>query len=56
MAAVVGDALDPVAGIGTAGERSYTMWGDIAAQLGAFDIMARTTRPGPLPGQARGPL
>jgi hypothetical protein len=50
VAAVVGDALDPVAGIGTAGERTYTMWGDIAAQLGRFADMAANDEARTAPG------
>ena len=50
VAAVVGDALDPVAGVVADGERTYTLWGEIAAQLGRFDVMrandAERTAPG----------
>ena len=34
VAAVVGDTLDPENGLETNGIRSYTMWGEIGAQLG----------------------
>ncbi len=34
IAALVGDALDPTAGVDTNGHRTYTMWGEMAAQLG----------------------
>lgn len=34
IAALVGDALDPTAGVDTNGHRTYTMWGELAAQLG----------------------
>jgi predicted AAA+ superfamily ATPase len=34
VAAVVADTLDPENGLVTDGIRSYTMWGEIAAQLG----------------------
>jgi len=34
VAALVGDALDPIAGIETNGTRTYTLWGEMAAQLG----------------------
>ena len=34
VAALVGDALDPVAGIVTNGIRTFTLWGEMAAQLG----------------------
>lgn len=42
VAALVGDVLDPTAGIETSGHRTYTMWGEMAAQLGdeAFAAMA----------------
>ncbi|MDA8038885.1 MAG: AAA family ATPase, partial [Actinomycetota bacterium] len=52
VAAVVGDALDPVAGVGTAGERTYTMWGDIAAQLGNFDVMRKNDEERSAPGSS----
>ena len=35
IAAVVGDTLDPENGLVTAGIRTYTLWGEIGAQLGA---------------------
>ncbi|MCB0857325.1 MAG: DUF499 domain-containing protein [Solirubrobacterales bacterium] len=34
IAAVVGDTLDPSAGLTTRGHHTYTIWGEIAAQLG----------------------
>ena len=34
VAAVVGDLLDPINGTGTAGRTAYTLWGEIASQLG----------------------
>ena len=34
VAALVGDALDPVSGLATNGHRSHTLWGEMAAQLG----------------------
>lgn len=34
VAAVVGDTLDPVTGSTTSGQAAYTLWGEIAAQLG----------------------
>ena len=34
VAALVGDALDPVAGVQTNGHRTYTLWGEMAAQIG----------------------
>jgi len=41
VAALVGDALDPAAGVNTNGHRSLTLWGEMAAQLGddAFAAM-----------------
>jgi len=35
VAALVGDALDPVAGVTTNGFKTYTLWGEMAAQIGA---------------------
>lgn len=35
VAALVGDAMDPVAGTITNGIQSFTLWGEMAAQLGA---------------------
>ena len=35
VAALVGDALDPVAGVETHGIRTFTLWGEMAAQIGA---------------------
>ena len=43
VAAVVGDSLDPVAGLpGDDGSRTWTLWGEIARQLGprAWELMA----------------
>lgn len=41
VAALVGDALDPVAGIPTNGQRTFTLWGEMAAQIGgdAYEAM-----------------
>jgi predicted AAA+ superfamily ATPase len=33
VAALVGDALDPTAGVQTDGHRTYTLWGEMAAQI-----------------------
>lgn len=35
VAALVGDALDPTAGVETNGHRTFTLWGEMAAQVGA---------------------
>lgn len=35
VAAIVGDTLDPVNGLVTNGTRTFTLWGEMAAQLGA---------------------
>src|SRR5699024_8474656 len=42
VAALVGDALDPTAGVETDGHRTFTLWGEMAAQIGddAFSAMA----------------
>lgn len=34
VAALVGDAFDPIAGVTTNGHRTLTLWGEMAAQLG----------------------
>lgn len=34
IAALVGDALDPTAGVETNGHRTFTLWGEMAAQIG----------------------
>jgi hypothetical protein len=52
VAALVGDALDPVAGVETNGKRAFTLWGEMAAQIGseAFGVIkandAARTAPG----------
>lgn len=38
VAAMVGDSLDPSAGLITNGHTSFTLWGEMAAQLGAHAI------------------
>jgi Protein of unknown function (DUF499) len=52
VAALVGDALDPVAGVMTNGHRSLTLWGEMAAQLGddAFAAMAANDEARSAPG------
>lgn len=42
VAALVGDALDPTAGVETSGHRTYTLWGELAAQIGeeAYAVLA----------------
>lgn len=51
VAALVGDALDPIAGVTTNGHRTVTLWGEMAAQLGddAYAAMEAndTTRSAP---------
>ena len=44
VAAVVGDSLDPLNGLTTAGVTTYTLWGEIGRQLGgrAAPLMARS--------------
>lgn len=46
VAALVGDALDPVAGVTTNGHRSLTIWGEMAAQLGDDAFAAMTANDG----------
>ncbi|MCY1655739.1 DUF499 domain-containing protein [Dietzia sp. SL131] len=52
VAALVGDALDPVAGVATAGHRTYTLWGEMAAQIGdaAFAAMEASDHQRTAPG------
>ncbi|MFS1304688.1 ATP-binding protein [Streptosporangium longisporum] len=54
VAALVGDALDPTAGIETNGHRTYTMWGEMAAQIGddAFAAMEANDTQRTAPGTA----
>ncbi|MFE8015142.1 ATP-binding protein [Streptomyces antibioticus] len=54
IAALVGDALDPTAGIDTNGHRTYTMWGEMAAQIGnaAFAAMEANDTQRTAPGTA----
>src|SRR4051794_18173922 len=52
VAALVGDALDPTAGVETDGRRTYTLWGEMAAQIGgaAFQAMAANDTERTAPG------
>ena len=53
VAAIVGDSLDPVNGLTTAGVTTYTMWGEIARQLGpdAWEKMAESDAERTSPGK-----
>nr|WP_240971672.1 DUF499 domain-containing protein [Microbispora sp. CL1-1] len=52
VAALVGDALDPTAGVDTQGHRTYTLWGEMAAQIGddAYQAMAANDAQRTAPG------
>ncbi|WP_096907611.1 ATP-binding protein [Dietzia sp. WMMA184] len=52
IAALVGDALDPVAGVETNGRRTYTLWGEMAAQISAdaFSAMDASDQERTAPG------
>lgn len=52
VAALVGDALDPTAGVDTEGHRTFTLWGEMAAQIGdaAFEAMAANDTQRTAPG------
>lgn len=52
VAALVGDALDPVAGTVTNGSRTYTLWGEMAAQIGpaALEVIAANDAERTAPG------
>lgn len=52
VAALVGDALDPSAGVETDGHRTFTLWGEMAAQIGggAFEAMAANDSQRTAPG------
>ncbi|MEV6695317.1 DUF499 domain-containing protein [Micromonospora sp. NPDC051196] len=54
VAALVGDALDPVAGVETNGIRTYTLWGEMAAQAGhdAYAVVAANDAERTAPGTA----
>ncbi len=41
VAAVVGNALDPIGGVKHSGATTYTLWGELAYQLGAYEQVAR---------------
>ena len=49
---VVGDALDPTAGVEAEGHRTFTLWGEMAAQIGdaAFEAMAANDTQRTAPG------
>jgi hypothetical protein len=53
VAAVVGDTLDPVNGLDTGGIRSFTLWGELAAQLGAdaYEKIRRSDEERTAPGK-----
>ena len=53
IAAVVGDAMDPLSGLRTGGATTYTMWGEIAAQLGpdAYEEMRQSDQNRGAPGK-----
>lgn len=52
IAALVGDALDPTAGVSTDGHHTFTLWGEMAAQIGnpAFVAMEANDRDRTAPG------
>lgn len=52
VAGIVGDALDPVNGLETNGHRAFTLWGEMAAQLGehAFGVLAASDAERTAPG------
>ncbi|MFF4792958.1 ATP-binding protein [Streptomyces sp. NPDC001276] len=52
VAALVGDALDPTAGVDTNGHRTFTLWGEMAAQIGddAYAAMAANDTQRTAPG------
>lgn len=54
VSALVGDALDPTAGIDTNGHRTYTLWGEMAAQIGdaAYQAVAENDAQRTAPGTA----
>jgi hypothetical protein len=54
VAALVGDALDPVAGVVTNDTRTFTLWGEMAAQVGAgaYGVIASNDAERTAPGTA----
>lgn len=53
VAAIVGDVLDPVNGVHTDGQTTYTLWGEIGQQLGrdAYAILEESDRQRTAPGR-----
>ena len=53
VAAIVGDTLDPVNGLVTNGIRSFTLWGEMAAQLGsaAYEKVRKSDQGRTAPGK-----
>lgn len=53
VAALVGDELDPTAGLQTGGHHSYTLWGEMAAQLGdhAWSVLSANDADRQAPGK-----
>ena len=53
VAAIVGDTLDPVNGLVTNGIRTFTLWGEMAAQLGAaaFEKVKKSDEERTAPGK-----
>ncbi len=53
VAAIVGDALDPITGLTTRGRTTYTLWGEIGMQLGehAFQVLEASDEQRTAPGK-----
>jgi hypothetical protein len=53
VAAIVADTLDPVNGLDTDGIRTYTLWGELGAQLGsaAYDVLKESDEQRTAPGK-----
>lgn len=50
VVAVVGSALDPASGVEHEGLTTYTMWGEVAHQLGAYEAVHEADRQRTAPG------
>ena len=50
VAAIVGSALDPAQGVDHGAVTTYTIWGELAYQLGAYDVLAEADQSRVAPG------
>jgi hypothetical protein len=50
VAVLSGEELDPISAISTSGVETHTLWGELAAQLGRYDLVAEHDKTGSAPG------